>query len=59
MEPLEQILQEITAFETQLSRRGFLGAALLIAVSPDISLGKDDRRFIEAVWSLTINTLPT
>ena len=54
MEPLEQILQEITAFETQLSRRSFLGAALLVAVSPDISLGKDDQRFIDAVAATLI-----
>jgi hypothetical protein len=54
MEPLEQILQEITAFEIQLSRRSFLGAALLIAVSPDISLGKDDQRFIDAVAATLI-----
>lgn len=51
MEPLEQILQEITAFETQLSRRSFIGAALLIAVAADISLGKDDKQFIDAVVS--------
>ena len=49
MQPLEQILQEITAFETQLSRRSFIGAALLITVAPNISLGKDDRKFIDAV----------
>lgn len=54
MEPLEQILQEITAFETQLSRRSFLGAALLIAVSADISLGNDDRKFIDAVAATLI-----
>ena len=49
MEPLEQILQEITAFETQLSRRSFLGAALLVAIAPKLSLGTDDQRFIDAV----------
>ena len=54
MEPLEQILQEITAFETQLSRRSFIGAALLITVSPSISLGKDDQRFIDAVAATLI-----
>jgi len=54
MEPLEQILQEITAFETQLSRRSFLGAALLISVAPNISLGKDDQRFIDAVAATLI-----
>jgi hypothetical protein len=54
MEPLEQILQEITAFETQLSRRSFIGAALLIAVVPNISLGKDDQRFLDAVAATLI-----
>lgn len=54
MEPLEQILQEISAFETQLSRRSFIGAALLIAVAPDISLGKNDQRFIDAVAATLI-----
>ncbi len=54
MEPLEQILQEITAFESKLSRRSFLGAALLIAVSADISLGKDERQFIDAVAATLI-----
>ncbi|HET6853219.1 MAG TPA: hypothetical protein VFH46_13015 [Pyrinomonadaceae bacterium] len=49
MQPLEQILQEITAFETQLSRRSFLGAALLVAIAPKLSLGTDDQRFIDAV----------
>jgi len=54
MEPLEHILQEITAFETQLSRRTFIGAALLIAVASKISLGNDDRRFIDAVAATLI-----
>ena len=54
MEPLEQILQEITAFETQLSRRSFIGAALLIAVVPHISLGNDDKRFLDAVATTLI-----
>ena len=54
MEPLEQILQEITAFETQLNRRSFIGAALLIAVAADTSLGKDDRRFIDSVAATLI-----
>ena len=49
MQPLEQILQEITAFETQLSRRSFLGAAVLVAIAPKLSLGTDDQRFIDAV----------
>ena len=54
MQPLEQILQEITAFETQLSRRSFIGSALLIAVAPKISLAKDDRQFIDAVAATLI-----
>ena len=54
MEPLEHILQEITAFETQLSRRSFIGAALLIAVASKTSLGNDDRRFIDAVAATLI-----
>ncbi len=54
MEPLEQMIQEITAFETQLSRRSFIGAALLIAVAPKISLGKDDQQFIDAVAATLI-----
>jgi len=54
MEPLEQILQEITAFETQFSRRTFIGAALLIAFASDMSLGKDDEQFIDAVAATLI-----
>ena len=54
MEPLEQILQEINAFETQLTRRSFIGAALLVAVAPRISLAKDDRQFIDAVAATLI-----
>lgn len=54
MEPLEQILQEITAFETQLSRRTFIGAALLIAVASEVSLAKDDQQFIDAVATTLI-----
>lgn len=49
MEPLEQILQEITAFETQLSRRRFIAAAVLVSLVPAISLSKDDQKFIDAV----------
>ena len=56
MEPLEQILQEIKAFETQLSRRTFIGAALLIAVASEVSLAKDDQRFIDAVAATLIPT---
>lgn len=54
MEPLEQILQEITAFETQLSRRRFIAATVLVAVVPSISLSKDDQRFIDAVAATLI-----
>ena len=54
MEPLEQILQEITAFETQFSRRRFIGAAVLIAVVPKLSMSKDDQRFIDAVAATLI-----
>lgn len=54
MEPLEEILKEITAFETQLSRRNFLGAALLIAVVPAVSLGKNEQRFLDAVAATLI-----
>src|SRR5262245_16567596 len=54
MDSLEHILQEITAFEHLLSRRSFIGAALLIAVMPKSSLAKDDRRFIDAVAATLI-----
>ena len=54
MEPLEQILHDISAFETHLSRRSFIGTALLIAVAPSISLGKDDRQFLERVAATLI-----
>jgi L-fucose isomerase-like protein len=54
MEPLEQILQEITAFENQLSRRSFIGAALLLAAAPGISLGRDDQQFLDAVAATLI-----
>ena len=54
MEALEQILQEITVFESHLSRRRFIGAALLIAIASKTSLAKDDRRFIDAVAATLI-----
>jgi hypothetical protein len=41
MEPLEQILEEITAFETQLTRWCIFAAAVLVAVVASISLSKD------------------
>jgi len=54
MESFEQILQQITAFETNLSRRSFIGALLLIAVTAKNSLAKEDRRFIDAVAATLI-----
>lgn len=54
MEPLEHILQEVTAFENQLSRRSFIGAALLISVVPTISLGKDEQNFLDRVAATLI-----
>jgi hypothetical protein len=54
MEPLEQILQEITAFENQLSRRSFIKAASLLAVAPSVSFGKDDQQFLERVAATLI-----
>lgn len=54
MEALEQILQEVTDFETQLSRRRFIGTALLIAVVPGTSMSKDSQRFIDAVAATLI-----
>ena len=54
MEALEQILQEITVFETQVSRRHFIGAALLIAVVPGTSMSKDNQQFIDAVAATLI-----
>ncbi|HVI72844.1 MAG TPA: hypothetical protein VM656_15325 [Pyrinomonadaceae bacterium] len=54
MEALEEILQEITAFESHLSRRRFIGAALLIAIASKTSLAKDDQRFIDAVAATLI-----
>lgn len=54
MEPLEHILQEIDGFETHLTRRSFIGTALLIAVAPKISLGKDDEKFLDAVAATLI-----
>jgi hypothetical protein len=54
MEALEEILQEITAFESYLSRRRFIGAALLIALASKTSLAKDDHQFIDAVAATLI-----
>lgn len=54
MEALENILQEITAFENQLSRRSFLKAASLMVVAPSISLDKDDHTFLRRVAATLI-----
>jgi hypothetical protein len=54
MEPLEEILKEITAFDTQFSRRTFIGAALLIAVASKTSLANDDKKFIDSVAATLI-----
>ena len=56
MAPLEQILHEITAFENQLSRRRFIQAALLLVALPKITLGKDEREFIDRVAATLIPT---
>ena len=54
MEPLENLVREITAFENQLSRRGFLKAAAMLVVVPGISLEKDDREFLSRVAATLI-----
>ena len=54
MAPLEQILQEITAFENQLSRRSFIKAALLLVALPNNNLGKDERQFLDRVAATLI-----
>lgn len=54
MAPLEQILQEITAFENQLSRRSFIKAALLLVALPNTNLGKDERQFLDRVAATLI-----
>ncbi|MEK6282211.1 MAG: hypothetical protein AABN95_17780 [Acidobacteriota bacterium] len=55
--PLEQILQEITAFESQLGRRSFLKAASLLVVAPGISLDKDDNQFLQKVAATLLPAL--
>jgi hypothetical protein len=49
MQPLEQILEEITAFENQLNRRAFIKATAFLLVVPPLVLGKEDRQFLERV----------
>ncbi len=54
MDALDQILQEITAFENQLSRRSFMKAAAMLVVVPNVSLDKDDRHFLQKVAATLI-----
>jgi hypothetical protein len=54
MAPLEQILQEINAFENQLSRRSFLRAAALLVVVPNVTLDPDDQKFLQRVAATLI-----
>lgn len=56
MTPLEQILQEVTAFENQLSRRSFIKAAALLVAAPNITLANDDRQFLDRVAATLIPT---
>ena len=49
MEPLENIVQEITSFENQLSRRSFIKVASLLTVLPGLSLNADDQEFLRRV----------
>lgn len=54
MEPLQNILREITSFENQLSRRGFLKLASMTVVFPGLSLEKDDSDFLRRVAATLI-----
>jgi hypothetical protein len=54
MQPLENIVQEITSFENQLSRRGFLKAASLLVVIPGGSLDTGDLEFLRRVAATLI-----
>ena len=49
MSSLDQILQEITAFESHLSRRSFIKTAALLTVTPNVELQLDDRKFLDRV----------
>ena len=49
MPPLDQILQEITSFENQLSRRSFIKSAAFLVAAPGIELQLDDRKFLDRV----------
>ncbi|MEA2205237.1 MAG: hypothetical protein QOE77_2013 [Blastocatellia bacterium] len=54
MDPLENIVQEITAFENHLNRRTFLGMASLIFILPRVSTGTDDHKFLSRVAATLI-----
>jgi hypothetical protein len=54
MQPLEQILQEIAAFENQLNRRSFLKTAAFLIVLPSVELTLDDQKFIDHVAATLI-----
>lgn len=54
MEPLENIVREITSFENQLSRRGFLKLASMTLIFPGVSLDKDDNEFLRRVAATLI-----
>lgn len=49
MPPLDQILQEIGAFENQLSRRTFIKSAAALAIVPNLELKSDDKKFLDRV----------
>ena len=49
MQPLEQILQEITAFENHLSRRSFMKSAAFLVALPGFELKLDDKKFLDRV----------
>ena len=51
MQSLEQILQEITSFENQLSRRSFIKSAAFLVAVPSSQLGLDNRKFLDRVAS--------
>lgn len=49
MSSLDQILQEISAFENQLNRRTFIKSAAFLVAAPNIDLQLDDRKFLDRV----------
>ena len=54
MDPLENIVLEITAFENQLNRRTFISMASLMFVFPRLSLDTDDNQFLRRVAATLI-----